>query len=71
MTMMMKVDVPVMHWPGLRAKLFPITIIRIPVYWPWMKFAYGGCHYFGTWWRAEIGPWLIIGGNMVPISSDK
>lgn len=23
------------HWPTLRSKLLPITIIRVPMMWPW------------------------------------
>lgn len=50
-----------MRWPGLRAKLLPVTVLRVPCSWrPHIGFR--NWHH-GCWWQVACGPWVIIGGR--------
>lgn len=51
-----------MRWPGLRAKLLPVTVIEVS--WSWKPWAHvGGNDFHGNWWALSIGRWLILGGR--------
>lgn len=50
------------HWPTLRSKLWPVTIVRL-LFWGW------GIHwlgvrnwYYGYYFGIEIGPWWLLFG---------
>lgn len=46
-------DITDMKWPGLRAKLWPITIIQLP---EWSLSAGLRDWYFGRWLHVHVGP---------------
>lgn len=49
------------HWPTLRSKLWPVTVIRLPG-WYWRPRVEFRNWYHGEYWRLELGRWLILGG---------
>lgn len=49
------------HWPTLRSKLWPVTVIRLPG-WSWLPMVHFRNWYHGEYWRIEFGRWLIMGG---------
>lgn len=48
-------------WPGIRAKLWPITVVRVPV---WGLSVTGPLEYYGAWMTWHVGPWLLFFGRM-------
>lgn len=52
-------DAP-MTWPGLRRKLWPITVVRVP---SWAFNVTGPAEYYGCWCCIHIGPWLVFFGS--------
>lgn len=58
---MAKASADYVHWPTLRSKLWPITVIRLH-FWTRPKLHEFGNWYHGNYWGLEIGPWLILGG---------
>jgi len=53
-------DITDMRWPGLRSKLWPITVVRLP---GWSFSAGLRDWYFGRWLHVHIGPWWIMFGS--------
>lgn len=49
-----------MQWPSLRAKLLPVTVLRLAG-WTWPRVHFRNW-YHGCWWSLSVGPWLIVGG---------
>lgn len=61
-TLHMPTDAPAsMRWPGISAKLAPVTVLRVPFCWR-PHLAFRNCHH-GCWWQAAWGPWVILGGR--------
>lgn len=50
------------HWPTLRSKLWPITVIRLPGGWCWWPCVEFRNWYHGPYWQVEYGWWLVLGG---------
>lgn len=51
-----------MRWPGIRAKLLPVTVVRVPGFWWWPDVGFRNW-YHGCWWQVSWGPWIIVGGR--------
>jgi hypothetical protein len=51
---------PAMRWPGIRRKLYPVTVVRVP---SWGLSITGRADYYGCWRCIHIGPWLIFMGS--------
>lgn len=56
----MQPDPAAMRWPGLRAKLRPLTIVRVP---GWGLSVTGPTEYYGAWCCLHVGPWLLFFGS--------
>lgn len=49
-----------MRWPGIRRKVWPITVVRVP---GWGFGICGPAEYYGAWCILSIGPWRAFFGS--------
>jgi hypothetical protein len=49
-----------MRWPGIRRKVWPITVLRCPGWAFWIS---GPSEHHGCWRAVSIGPWLVLFGS--------
>jgi hypothetical protein len=51
------------HWPTLRSKLWPITVLRLSGCGWARPSLHEFCNwYYGNYWGVTFGPWIILGG---------
>jgi hypothetical protein len=51
----------IMEWPGLQAKLLPVSVLRLAG-WEWPSVG-GPDAYFGCWLHLAVGRWVICFGR--------
>ena len=51
-----------MHWPGIRAKVWPIKLIRLSL-WYWRPKKYHHSDYYGFWFALTFGYWMLVLGT--------
>ncbi len=51
-----------MHWPGIRAKVWPIKLIAVP-YWQWPITTSPANEFYGFWVVLSWGKWMLLLGN--------
>jgi hypothetical protein len=51
-----------MHWPGIRAKVWPVKLIRLSR-WDWRPKKYFPNDYYGFWLALTFGHWIVVLGT--------
>jgi hypothetical protein len=57
-----------MTWPGIKSKIWPITIVRVP---GWAFSIIGPEEYYGGYFAIHFGPWILFAGSGLYVAKDQ
>jgi hypothetical protein len=57
-----------MTWPGIKSKIWPITIVRVP---GWDFSIIGPEEYYGGYFAIHFGPWILFAGSGLYEAKDQ